>query len=97
MENKYGNPFGEKWFEMAQKIKQKSSFRNFPSHTIKSFIAKSDDDLRQESLTMQLIKMMSDIFQSANLNLQLRTYEIIITSRTSGLIELIPDSISIDD
>lgn len=96
MQNKYGNPFGEQWFEISQKIKSTSPYRKFPSHTIKSFIAKSDDDLRQESLAMQLIKMMADIFEKANINLQLTTYEIIITSRTSGLIEFIPDSISID-
>ena len=96
LQNKYGNPFGEPWSEITQKIKSTSPFRNFPSHTIKSFIAKSDDDLRQESLAMQLIKMMADIFKKANINLSLTTYEIIITSRTSGLIEFIPDSISID-
>ena len=45
---------------------------------------------------MQLIKMMSDIFKKANIPLQLRTYEIIITSKNSGLIEFISDSISID-
>jgi len=96
LQNKYGNPFGEPWSEITQKIKSTSPYRNFPSHTIKSFIAKSDDDLRQESLAMQLIKMMADIFKKANINLSLTTYEIIITSRTSGLIEFIPDSISID-
>ena len=96
LENKYGNPFGEKWLEISQKIKNTSPYRNFPSHTVKSFIAKSDDDLRQESLAMQLIKMMQKIFTKAKLNLYLRTYEIIITSRTSGLIEFITDSISID-
>ena len=96
LENKYGNPFGEKWLEISQKIKNTSPFRNFPSYTIKSFIAKSDDDLRQESLAMQLIKMISEIFTKGKLNLYLRTYEIIITSRNSGLIEFITDSISID-
>ena len=95
-QNKFGNPFGEKWLEICEKIKQESSYRNFPSHNIKSFIAKTDDDLRQESLSMQLIKMMSNIFKKANIPLQLQTYEIIITSRNSGLIEFIPDSISID-
>ena len=94
--NKYGNPFGGKWLEICEKIKSESPYRNFPSHLIKSFIAKADDDLRQESLSMQLIKMMNDIFLKANIPLKLRTYEIIITSRTSGLIEFIPDSISID-
>ena len=96
LQNKYDNTFGEPWSEISQKIKNTSPYRKFPSHTIKSFIAKSDDDLRQESLAMQLIKMMADIFQKANINLLLTTYEIIITSRTSGLIEFIPDSISID-
>ena len=95
-ENKFGNPFGEKWFDICERIKFESPYKNFPSHTIKSFIAKADDDLRQESLCMQLIKMMSDIFKKSNIPLQLRTYEIIITSRNSGLIEFIPDSISID-
>ena len=52
-ENKYGNPFGEKWLEICEKIKIDSPFRNFPSHCIKSFIAKADDDLRLESLSMQ--------------------------------------------
>jgi len=95
-ENKFGNPFGEKWYDISEKIKSESPYRNFPSHTIKSFIAKADDDLRQESLTMQLIKIMNDIFKKGEIPLQLRTYEIIITSRNSGLIEFIPDSISID-
>jgi phosphatidylinositol 4-kinase len=95
--NKFGNPFGEKWLEICEKIKLESLYGNFPSHDIKSFIAKADDDLRQESLSMQLIKMMSDIFKKANIPLQLRTYEIIITSKNSGLIEFISDSISIDE
>ena len=95
-DNKFGNPFGEKWLDICQKIKLESPYRNFPSHRIKSFISKADDDLRQESLSMQLINLMNNIFKKENLPIQLRTYEIIITSRTSGLIEFIPDSISID-
>ena len=95
-ENKFGNPFGEKWLDICEKIKLESPFRNFPSHAIKSFIAKADDDLRQESLSIQLIKLMDNIFKKAEIPLYLRTYEIIITSRSSGLIEFIPDSISID-
>ena len=39
---------------------------------------------------------MSNIFKKSDIPLQLRTYEIIITSRNSGLIEFIPDSISVD-
>lgn len=50
--NKFRNPFGEKWLEICEKIKHESLYGNFPSHDIKSFITKADDDLRQESLSM---------------------------------------------
>jgi phosphatidylinositol 4-kinase len=39
---------------------------------------------------------MQDIFIENNLKLQLRPYEIIVTSPNSGLLEFIPDSMSID-
>ena len=45
---------------------------------------------------MQLIKCFHDVFTQANIPLKLRPYEILITSSTSGLIEFIPNSISID-
>ena len=50
-DNKYGNPFGDKRLEICEK-NLKSPYRNFPFHSIKSFIAKEDDDLRQKSLSM---------------------------------------------
>jgi hypothetical protein len=90
------NPFGPKWSETCKKIKETSSFRNFETYSIKMFIAKSNDDLRQELLTMQLIKRFNDIFITAELPLKLRPYEIMITSPSSGLIECIPNTISID-
>ena len=61
-ESKYDNPFGEKFIEISKKIKNESSYRNFPSQAIKSLIVKSNDDLRQESLAKQLIKIISDFF-----------------------------------
>lgn len=39
---------------------------------------------------------MDDIFKSANLNLYLRPYEIIVTSENSGLLEFIPNTVSMD-
>ena len=57
---------------------------------------KANDDLRQEVLAMQLMKRMNQIFTEARLHIYLRPYEIFITSSTSGLVEFIPDTISID-
>ena len=45
---------------------------------------------------MQIIKRFSQIFNDAEIPLKLRPYEILITSPTSGLIEFIPNTISID-
>jgi phosphatidylinositol 4-kinase len=59
-------------------------------------IVKGGDDLRQELVAMQLIRRFQDIFSEASLSLTLRPYEIIVTSNNSGIIEFIPDSISID-
>ena len=45
---------------------------------------------------MQLIKKFQEIFKTAGLPLKLRPYEIVITSSSSGLIEYLPDTLSID-
>jgi phosphatidylinositol 4-kinase B len=90
------NPFGARWSDSIKKIKEKSRFRNFETYSVKSFIAKANDDLRQEVMTMQLIKRFDDVFKQADIPLKLRPYEILITSPSSGLIEFLPNTISID-
>jgi phosphatidylinositol 4-kinase len=45
---------------------------------------------------MQLIKRFADIFTQAEIPLKLRPYEILITSPSSGLIEFLPNTISLD-
>lgn len=90
------NPFGERWSDIENKIKRKSQFKKFDTYQIKSFIIKSNDDLRQELMVMQIIKRFDEIFKSANIPLTLQPYEIIITSATSGIVEFLPNTISID-
>ena len=90
------NPFIKPWKETEKEIKEKSHFKIFKTLSVISFIAKANDDLRQEVMTMQLIKKYDEIFKSENIPLKLHPYEIIITSNSTGLIEFIPDSISID-
>lgn len=90
------NPFGKKWTDVCQDIRETSPFKNFQTYSIKTFIAKADDDLRQELMTMQLIKKFNEIFSNSEINLKIRPYEILITSSSSGLIEFIPNSNSID-
>jgi len=61
-----------------------------------SVIFKGGDDCRQEVLAMQLIVMFDRIWKAAGLPLRLRPYTVLITSATSGLIETISDSTSVD-
>ena len=90
------NPFGKIFFDVIlQDIKPFSHFKYFLSYNVKQFIYKFNDDLRQEFLIMQLIKLFKEIFFIENLPLNLTTYNIIITSNKSGIIEYIPNTISI--
>lgn len=45
---------------------------------------------------IQLISFYEKIFKEANVDVLLYTYQIMATSKSTGLIQLIPDSISID-
>ncbi|KAF0720093.1 Aste57867_561 [Aphanomyces stellatus] len=62
---------------------------------IKSMIVKSNDDLRQEVLCLQLIRQFRDIFKSAELDLWLYPYGIVATSASTGIIEVILNATSI--
>lgn len=90
------DPFGKDWVLLEKEMKQKSVYNDFKTYKLRSLIFKSNDDLRQELLAIQLIKRVKKIFDEANLSLYLRPYEIIITSHSSGFIETIPNSSSID-
>jgi phosphatidylinositol 4-kinase len=59
-------------------------------------IVKSNDDLRQEQFASQLIHQFSNIFTETKLPVFLRPYDVIATSPTSGLVEAIADTISLD-
>jgi phosphatidylinositol kinase/protein kinase (PI-3 family) len=59
-------------------------------------MSKANDDLRQELMAMQLIRRFQEVFQEALIPLKLKPYEILITSSSSGLIEYLPNTISID-
>ena len=90
------NPFGKPWILQMEEIKRKSKFRNFQTYQIKSFLYKSNDDLKQELMIQQLIKRCQEIFNTAGIPLKLGVYEILITSERSGMIEIVNDTCSID-
>ena len=90
------NVFGKPMDNLKKEIKQNSPYKNFKSYKLINFIAKADDDLRQELLAMQLIKFFDKIFKKENIQLKLHPYEILITSSSSGLLEFLQNTCSID-
>ena len=93
---KIKNVFGKTFKEKGQKIKEKSLFGNIPSHKIFRCIIKTNEDLRQEQFATQLINEFYQIFKQEKVNCWLNTYEIISTGNDSGLVEMVNDSVSLD-
>ena len=88
------NPFGEPKEKTFEKIYKTSSFKKFRTYRVKCFIAKANDDLIQEMFALQLIKKFEEIFR--DVGIFVKSYEVIITSETSGLIEFLNNTSSID-
>ena len=88
--------FGETFSKKAERVRSLSPLADLRGWVLQGLIAKSNDDLRQEVLVMQLITYYQRIFTQANLPLWVYSYRILSTSKSTGLIQLIPDAISLD-
>lgn len=90
---------GETWAEQSARMLQE--YDNKPEGgdmqlEIVRFISKSNDDLRQEVFVMQMIHYYKSVFIDAGLPLWLKTYKLLSTSATTGLIEFNDDTNSLD-
>ena len=92
----FNNIFGETFHEKEQSLKNKSLFGNFKTYKIFRCIFKTHEDLRQEQFATQLINEFNQIFKLEEVNCWLNTYEIISTGNDSGLVEMVNNSLSLD-
>ena len=92
--------FGQKSYsEVCLEIAEKDNFGGLSdrqNYGLISCIVKSGDDLKQEQFASQMISKFKDIFDLHGLKLWLRPFNIIATCEDGGLIQTVPDSISID-
>lgn len=86
----------ETFLEKTKRLRGLSPYGHLAGWKLDGLIAKSNDDLRQEQFVMQLIIYYQIAFQAARVPVWLYTYRILSTSKTTGLIQLIPDAISLD-
>lgn len=88
--------FGESWVERKARIRSESPEGHRKGWDLVGLIIKSNDDLRQEVCALQLIELSRRLFDAADLPLFLRSYRIISTDASTGVIELLTDAISLD-
>lgn len=60
-----------------------------------SVIFKHGDDMRQDQLIMQMIRLMDHQFKRVNLDLKLSPYRVLATSTNTGVMELVLDSVAV--
>ncbi|KAJ3030486.1 Phosphatidylinositol 4-kinase pik1alpha (PI4-kinase)(PtdIns-4-kinase), partial [Rhizophlyctis rosea] len=87
--------FRESWHHKKRRIRSQSPFGNHPSWDLISVIVKSGADLRQEQLALQLIGEMQRIWAEDGVPVWVCFFRILPLSSDAGLIETIPDAISV--
>ena len=88
--------FGERWVEKKARIAARSPYGSREGWDLISVIVKSNDDLRQEAFVMQLIQLCREAFSMAGLELWLHPYRIVSTGKSTGMIELLKNTLSFD-
>lgn len=87
---------GERFEDKAARVLAASPNVSIPNRKLGGLIAKSNDDVRQEVFVVQLIAFYRHAFMKAKLPLWLKQYRILSCSKSTGLIELIPNTSSLD-
>jgi hypothetical protein len=88
--------FGEKIEEQTARLKKFSPFGDCSSWKLFKIIIKSGEDLRQEQFATQLINEFNQIFHLENVDMWLKPYEILSTGPNMGIIECVPNAVSLD-
>ena len=88
--------FGEKLKKQKERLQLNSPFKNFKTFNIFKAIIKAGEDLKQEQFATQLISVFREIFSQNGVDVWLSSYEIISTGQDCGLVEMISNSLSMD-
>ena len=84
-------------FEMKQdRLRKESPYGSLKSWRLSQIVVKSGDDVRQEVLASQLVRMFRKVFEEESLPLWLRPYDVVVTGVDSGLMEFVPNTVSVD-
>lgn len=88
-----GEPFIEECKVMdSKKMPLWVTMRSSEENLQIPIIFKIGDDLRQDVLTLQMIKLMDMIWLEDGLDLHIKSYRVVVTGDQSGIIEVVPNS-----
>ena len=85
--------FGPSWAAKTHRVRSTSPYGRQPGWSLLALITKANDDVRQEVFVMQCLSFFASVFPPP---LQLRPYQILATGPSSGLIEMVTDTLSLD-
>jgi hypothetical protein len=88
--------FKERWIEKENRLKTLSMVGHLPGYRLLPVIVKSNDDLRQEQIASQVIFQIYQILREGKAEFWCRPYTIVAMTPDSGVIEAIPDTVSLD-
>lgn len=83
------------FLEKARQIQRESPYGGFASYRLRAYIVKSGDDMRQEALLLHFKSLLRDIFLAEKVQVFLMDLDFILLSKSSAMIEFIPDSNSV--
>jgi len=84
--------FRERWAETEARLLGDGGGRR----RLVPVIVKAEDDLRQEQFASQLVKAASESLAKAGVPVLLPTYDVVATGPDAGIIEALPDTVSLD-
>ena len=87
--------FKEAWKDKEDRLRSTSAFGSNEGWRLLPILVKANDDLRQEQLASQLIYRISLILARERVPVWLCPYEIVALTESGGIIEAIPDTISL--
>ena len=90
------NKLPESFTKQEKRVKSSSPYGGLSTWRLINIIVKSGDDLRQEQLAIQLISYFQRVFIEKKLDIWLYPYEIVATHHFCGIIECVPDAMTID-
>jgi hypothetical protein len=88
--------FPERWKDKEARLAAASPYGHLPGWRLLPCIVKADDDLRQEQFVSQLLAQFAALFRAARVPVWVKAYDILAISASAGLIQCIPDTISLD-